>query len=170
MKRIIFLAVLFLLTLGSWQARAQWSIGGTIGGNHSFKNNTSNINFRPDVSYSWGSLSAGVSLLVEYYRDYNSSDPASVSLGLSPYVQYYFWEGKVISLLVEGGLDVYRSINVSNTFTRLTPYISPGIEISLSEHWSLVGYVGRLEYDSYSQTIEFDLGNGGFSAGVYYAF
>ena len=50
------------------------------------------------------------------------------------------------------------------------PYIGPGLEISLTEHWTLQGTFGRLDYNSYSRTIDFYLDGSAFSAGLYYSF
>ena len=51
-----------------------------------------------------------------------------------------------------------------------TPYLSPGMEIVLTDHWSFLGTLGRLDYDSFTKSFGFSVDGSAFSAGLYYNF
>ena len=67
-------------------------------------------------------------------------------------------------------MEVSRYISTFTSYWRFVPYLSPGIDIALTDHWSFLGTVGRLDYDSYNQSIGFSVDGSAFSAGVYYTF
>lgn len=165
-NKMLLLAALLLLSV---PAQAQWCIGGFVSFSHSWRNKTSDFSFKPDVSYGFGNVSVGASLILERYSFYDEGR-YDMYFGLAPYVQYYYWSTGPLSLLVEGGVQFTRNIAPDSVYNRWEPYLTPGLEFSLSDHWSLVGYLGRLEYDSYSKTFRIGLDAASFTFGVYYGF
>ena len=73
-------------------------------------------------------------------------------------------------LYAEGGVDLTRNIYPDSVYNRAQFYLCPGIEYSLTDHWALMGSLGRLEYDTYSRAFALGLDAANFSFGVYYSF
>lgn len=167
MKKILI--TLVLCCMAAWQAHAQFCIGGHI----SFSGNTQDkqfsVDFRPDFSYTFGKFSAGVTLRFDFFN--NSENVNQIGWGFSPYLQYYFWELGRVSLLVEGGAAVnHLNYNNDNPQWQFEPYVSPGLSIDLTDHWSVMGYLGRLSWDSLYHSWNFNLSPEGYSLAVYYSF
>ena len=165
-QKVILFAALLLLTI---PVHAQWVVGGSFSFRTSASNKTNDIVFRPDVSYSFGKVSVGATLTVDCYNFYDQHR-TDWSLGITPYVQYYLWSSGVLSFFLEGGIPYYRTINTDNSSHRFAPYVSPGLEISITDHWSVIGYLGRLEYDTQFKTFQFSAEMDSFGVGVYYSF
>lgn len=164
-KLLILLAFLCL----SIPAHAQWCIGGSVNFKHSGMNRSSSLTLKPDISYGFGHVSVGATLLFDLYTFYGE-DRSDLSFGVNPYVQYYFWSSGNLSLYAEGGVDLTRNIFPDNTYNRAEFYLCPGIEYSLTDHWALMGTLGRLEYDTYTRAFALGLDAANFSFGVYYSF
>ena len=167
MRQKLFL--LAALLLFSFPLHAQWFVGGAVSFNNSQLNHTTNINFRPDIGYGFGKVNVGVVFLAEYYR-FSEDNVTEWNLGISPYAQYYFWSSGILSLFLEGGVAFTRYITREEPYTRWVPYLTPGMEITLTDHWSVVGYLGRIGYDSFSKTVEIGVEMENFAVGVYYNF
>lgn len=168
-KWFIFVVLLFLAI----PAQAQWFIGGRASINANFKDKSGGFSLRPDVGYSFKNISVGVNAIVEYYG-YTPSESekreSNITYGLAPYIQYYFVRLGRVSFYLDGGVEVTRFTAPESAFWRIVPYLSPGIDISLTDHWSFLGTVGRLDYDTYNQSLGFSVDGSAFTAGVYYTF
>ena len=167
MKKIILTLIASLL-LGI-PAMAQWCVGGSINYGASYKEHTHSINIKPDVSYTFGNVCVGASLTIELFYDQSNPNPTQ-SYGISPYVQYYVFSVGPVSLYFEGGVGILNTQYSEGPAWRFTPYINPGLSVELTEHWSVMGYLGRLEYDTYNQYLAFGLEASNFGVGVYYTF
>lgn len=165
-QKVILLAALLLLAL---PVHAQWTLGGSFSFRASAQNQTSDITFRPDVSYSFGKVSVGATLTADLYN-FHKEKRTEWTLGITPYVQYYLWSNDVLSIFLEGGIPYYRTVNTDDAYHRFAPYLSPGLEISITDHWSVIGYLGRLEYDTRYKTLQFSAEMDSFGVGVYYSF
>ena len=168
MKKII-LSLIAGILLGI-PAMAQWCVGGSINYGASYRDHTHSINIKPDVSYTFGNVCVGANLTIEIYRE-NDTNNTSQSYDISPYVQYYLFEVGPLSFYIEGGVEILRRLqDAEGPFLHWTPYINPGLCITMTEHWSVMGYLGRLEYDAYNQYLSFGLESSNFGVGVYYTF
>ncbi len=167
-KWLIFVLLLLLAV----PARAQWSAGGRVSINGNVGNGSFGMTLRPDVSYTFKDIAVGINGIAEFDRfNSNNSTPETIyKLGLAPYIQYFFFRIGQFSFFLDGGLEVSRFASNVVQYWSFIPYIGPGLEISLTEHWTLQGTFGRLDYNSYSRTINFYLDGSAFSAGLYYSF
>ncbi len=167
MKRKLFLLVFTLLL--ALPLHAQWYVGGAAGVSANFKDHYYGIDLRPDVGYAFDKVSVGVALSISHIG--SQGEVSSRSLGLTPYVQYYVWSSEVLSIFLEGGCTYsWNSFQDMSPYHCWEPYLSPGLEISISDHWSAVGYIGKLGYDSYLRSIDFNLDASAFQVGLYYSF
>ena len=138
-------AVLLLLAI---PAQAQWFIGGRVSVNANFKEKSGGVILRPDVGYTFkNDIAVGVNGIFDYYGftpNPGENRNSNISYGLAPYIQYYF--------------------------VRIGKVLSPGMEIVLTDHWSFLGTLGRLDYDSFTKSFGFCVDGSAFSAGLYYTF
>lgn len=163
-------AVLLLLAI---PAQAQWFIGGRASISANFRENSAGFALRPDVGYSFKNISVGVNAVIDYYGytpQKGEKRISNITFGLAPYIQYYFLRLGRVSFYLDTGLEVNRYTAEDDAYWRFIPYISPGLDIAITDHWSFLGTVGRLEYDSYNRYLNFSLDGTGFSAGLYYTF
>ena len=172
MKNKWFILAVFLLL--SIPAQAQWFIGGRVSLNANFKDKSGGFVLRPDVGYTFkNDIAVGVNGIVDYYGytpQPGENRSSNISFGLAPYIQYYFVRIGKVSFYLDGGVEITRQTNPDNAYWRFIPYLSPGMEIVLTDHWSFLGTLGRLEYDTFLNTLGFSLDGTGFSAGLYYTF
>ena len=175
MKKSIILALLSLL-LFSTASFGQVYVGGSVRFDTTFtENGTTAIDIAPDIGYSFGRWSVGVCLTS--YTNFDSQKGLSnFQFGLEPYAEYYFPVNSFLSLFIEGGAG-FRWINFNlsgeypeDTSFNFIPYFSPGIQIDLSKHWSLLAHLGRLEWNNMQKTITFSASGDSISMGLYYSF
>lgn len=167
-KKLTILAALLLFCI---PLRAQFYLGGAASVAHSGSYKSLSTSLRPDVGYSFGQLSVGVAVVFETYRS-SPDENSTTSFGLSPYLQYYVWSSGNFSLYLEGGIGYYRfnSFSPEDSFARWAPYLAPGISFAVTEHWSLEGQLGRLEYNSHLRNTEFSWMGDDVRVGLYYTF
>lgn len=172
LKTVIITAI--CLIAFSATAKAQLYVGGffSVGANFN-ENKYISLDISPDIGYSFGDWSAGASLTLFISKNENSSTP-DISVSIAPYAEYYFWRSGPLSFYLEGGVDVkanrYYTDTDSSIKTNVAPYLSPGIEISLTDHWSLMCQVGRLEYGIMTGNLNFRLDGEALSLGLYHSF
>ncbi len=169
MKKLII--TLFALLLLSISAQAQVNLGGHIGFNRNAKDNSTEINLRPDVSYETGNWAFGVFLELQFYR--YEGKTSNNMIGISPYVQYTLFKNNYFYVYMEGGLPyLLRTYSDSKTpnQSQWAPYLGPGLGIILSDHWSLSGTFGKVEYNTYNKTLNLSMDATAVSLGVYYVF
>lgn len=165
-KHLIVLAILLLAAV---PLRAQWYLGGGLSYSHSKINSTHSLNIMPEAGYIFGNVAVGASISVLVYNYTYQDKETSYNLEISPYVQYFFWESGPLAFYVEGGVGLRRFISTMESYNQFTPYICPGIQITLSEHWCLDSYLGRLSYDTYSQIFSMGI-DSGVGLGLFYNF
>lgn len=172
MRNKWFILAAFLLL--SIPAQAQWFIGGRVSLNANFKDKSGGFVLRPDVGYTFkNDIAVGVNAIFDYYGftpQAGENRSSNITFGFAPYIQYYFVRLGKFSFYLDGGLEVSRFISPESAYWRAIPYISPGLEIVLTEHWSFLGTLGRLEYDTFLHNVGFSVDGTGFSAGMYYTF
>lgn len=173
MKRYKWFIIAALLMLAI-PAQAQWFIGGRVSLNANFKDKSGGFILRPDVGYTFkNDIAVGVNGIIDYYGytpQEGASRTSNISYGLAPYIQYYFVRLGKVSFYLDGGLEITRYTAPDMAYWRFIPYLSPGMEIVLTEHWSFLGTIGRLDYDSFTKSLGFALDGSAFSAGLYYNF
>lgn len=166
--------IIVALLLLSIPAQAQWFIGGRMSINANFKDKSGGFVLRPDVGYTFkNDIAVGVNGIIDYYgfsQQPGENRTSNITYGLAPYIQYYFVRIGKVSFYLDGGLEITRQNNPDNNYWRFIPYLSPGLEIVLTDHWSFLGTLGRLEYDSFTNSIAFSIDGSAFSAGLYYNF
>lgn len=164
-KRVIIVLALLLLAI---PLRAQWYLGGNLSFHRSNFGQTTIFAFRPDVGYSVGNWSFGASFVIEAYKA-DDQEVVDTGLEVAPYVEYYFWNSGILSFFVEGGCGIRRYRSTYENYMQWTPYLKPCLQISLTDHWAVLGSLGKLEYDSHFKSISFEMDNG-VSVGLYYNF
>lgn len=170
MKRLLLLFI--LLTAASLpEVKAQWYLGGSLSWNAQLDRKDFAIDVLPEVGYSLGDWSFGTVVTLYWSRSDNSGEMSSyLNIGLAPYVEYYFYSTGPLSFFAEGGLDaLYRASDPENRW-RFVPYLAPGMEFRLADHWSMVAHLGRLEWDSVINSLAFNLFGNNLSLGLLYSF
>ena len=156
MKKTIIIAIIALLGL-SREASAQLYIGGSLTAHAGFNNSRSiSVSIAPDA--------------------YNSEDEPGTSLRLSvtPYAEYYFFSAGPVSLFAEAGIGFLFTNDLVDEAPKgqlfVNPYLAPGIEISLTDHFSVMCHLGRLEWNSEINDISLTMSGESLALGLYYSF
>ena len=159
MKKTILMAIVGLFAFVH-SASAQFYVGGSFHINSRLSEEKSlYIGFSPDLGYTVGDWCFG-SVLDLAIQDGGAAFTAT------PYVEYYFWNSGPVSFFVEGGVG----LTWDKVFS-YNPYVAPGISFAISDHWSVLGHIGRLGYDSLTKSLEFSISKAAsLSLGLYYSF
>lgn len=163
MKKSILLVIVSLFAFVQ-AANAQFYVGGSFHVSTQFteSQNNTHIGFSPDLGYTIGDWCIGSVFEVSSI----SGSTKSFGFTANPYVEYFFWSSGALSFFVEGGVGLTWGEHFS-----CNPYLAPGISFDVSDHWSVLGHIGRLGYDTLSKTLVFTTsGASALSLGLYYSF
>ena len=173
MKKTIIIAIIALLGF-SREASAQLYIGGSLTAHAGFNNSRSiSVSIAPDIGYGFGNWNVGT--VFNAYA-FNSEDEPGTSLRLSvtPYAEYYFFSAGPVSLFAEAGIGLLFTNDISDEAPHgqlfVNPYLAPGIEISLTDHFSVMCHLGRLEWNSEINDISLTMSGESLALGLYYSF
>ena len=173
MKKTILIVIIALLGL-SQQAKAQLYVGGSLGFNAGFNDERfSSVSISPDIGYGYGNWNFGAVLNINTFSN-NNDGLASLRLGITPYVEYYFFSAGPVSLFAEAGIGLIHAMyftadDPKNQFL-FNPYLAPGIEVSLTDHFSVMCHLGRFEWDSETSNLGFSMSGESLALGLYYSF
>ena len=173
MKKTIIIAIIALLGL-SREASAQLYIGGSLTAHASFNNSRSiAVSVAPDIGYGFGNWNVGTMLNAYTYHDHEDLG-SSLRLSVTPYAEYYFFSAGPVSLFAEAGLGLLFTNDIVDEAPKgqffVNPYLAPGIEISLTDHFSVMCHLGRLEWNSEINDINLTMSGESLSLGLYYSF
>ena len=173
MKKTIIIAIIALLGL-SEQANAQLYVGGSVGFHAGFTDDRfTSFAVSPDIGYGLGDWNFGAILNINTYT--NKADGlSSMRLGITPYAEYYIFSAGPVSLFAEAGIGLLYAMyfnpeDPKNQFI-YNPYLAPGIEVSLTDNFSVMCHLGRLDWDSETRNLGFSLSGEALSLGLYYSF
>ena len=173
MKKTIIIAIIALLGL-SREASAQLYIGGSLTAHAGFNNSRSiSVSIAPDIGYGFGNWNVGT--VFNAYA-FNSEDEPGTSLRLSvtPYAEYYFFSTGPVSLFAEAGIGFLFTNDLVDEAPKgqlfVNPYLAPGIEISLTDHFSVMCHLGRLEWNSEINDVNLTMSGESLALGLYYSF
>lgn len=162
MKKAIVLAIIGLFAFVQ-AAKAQFYVGGSFHISSEFTENpTTSIGLSPDLGYTLGDWCFGAALSLNV-----TGGNQGTVFTATPYVEYFFWSSGALSFFVEGGADLDWA---GSTFS-FYPYVAPGISFDISDHWSVLGHIGRLGYNTLNKQLVFTTsGASALSLGLYYSF
>lgn len=172
MKKIILILV-SLAAISLCEARAQLYLGGSLSLSTRMSENSRFLDVMPEVGYALGDWCVGTVLEFNFSSDGTGETyDAQHAIGFTPYVEYYFWESGPLSFYAEAGCEFrfFRSLNPTFNSTRICPYLAPGLEFSLSDHWSVISQLGQLEWNSNDKSLNFDINGSALSLGLLYTF
>lgn len=161
MKKAVILAIVSLFAFVQ-AANAQFYVGGSVYVSTQFQETTvTHIGLTPDVGYTWGNWCFGSSFNLA-----STTGRDNFTFTATPYAEYFFWSSGPVSFFVEAGVGLTWGSRFS-----FNPYVAPGISFKISDHWDVMGHIGRLAYDSIDKTLLFSTtGVGALSLGLYYSF
>ena len=173
MKKTIIIAIIALLGL-SREASAQLYIGGSLTAHASFNNSRSiAVSVAPDIGYGFGNWNVGTMFNAYTYHD-QEEPGTSLRLSVTPYAEYYFFSAGPVSLFAEAGIGLLFTNDISDEAPHgqffYNPYLAPGIEISLTDHFSVMCHLGRLEWNSEINDISLTMSGESLALGLYYSF
>jgi hypothetical protein len=162
MRKTIVLAIVGLLAFVQ-AASAQFYVGGSFHLSTQFTENpVTQIGFSPDLGYTVGDWCFGST----FELSSTSGEIKRFSFTVNPYVEYYFWSAGAFSFFIEGGAGFSWG-----DYFNCTPYLAPGVSFQVSDHWSVLGQIGRLGYDTHEKSLVFTTrGAAALSLGLYYSF
>ena len=173
MKKTIIIAIIALLGF-SREASAQLYIGGSLTAHASFNNSRSiAVSVAPDIGYGFGNWNVGTMLNAYTYHD-QEEPGSSLRISVTPYAEYYFFSAGPVSLFAEAGIGFLFTNDLVDETPKghffYNPYLAPGIEISLTDHFSVMCHLGRLEWNSEINDISLTMSGESLALGLYYSF
>ena len=174
MKKSAIVLIIALLGL-SLEARAQFYVGGSVSAHFGYTDaRFTSFSLYPDIGYSFGNWSVGSTINLSGYSDKNDG-LSTLRLGITPYVEYFFFSAGPVSLFAEGGASMafshyIKTDGVPENVFYVNPYVAPGIEISLTDNFSVLCHIGRLEWNSEARDFGFSISGEALSLGLYYSF
>ena len=173
MKKTIIIAIIALLGF-SREASAQLYIGGSLTAHASFNNSRSiAVSVAPDIGYGFGNWNVGTMLNAYTYHD-QEEPGSSLRISVTPYAEYYFFSAGPVSLFAEAGIGFLFTNDLVDEAPKgqlfVNPYLAPGIEISLTGHFSVMCHLGRLEWNSEINDISLTMSGESLALGLYYSF
>ncbi len=173
MKKTIIIAIIALLGF-SREASAQLYIGGSLTAHASFNNSRSiAVSVAPDIGYGFGNWNVGTMLNAYTYHD-QEEPGSSLRISVTPYAEYYFFSAGPVSLFAEAGIGFLFTNDLVDETPKgqlfVNPYLAPGIEISLTDHFSVMCHLGRLEWNSEIKDINLSMSGESLALGLYYSF
>ena len=173
MKKTIIIAIIALLGL-SREASAQLYIGGSLTAHAGFNNSRSiSVSIAPDIGYGFGNWNVGTMLNAYTYHD-QEEPGSSLRISVTPYAEYYFFSAGPVSLFAEAGIGFLFTNDLVDETPKgqlfVNPYLAPGIEISLTDHFSVMCHLGRLEWNSEINDISLTMSGESLALGLYYSF
>lgn len=141
-------------------------VGSSIGGLN-FSGSSTNVSFYPRAGYFVvDNLAVGLSIYVDYSS--TSNNGGSTSLGVGPFVRYYFGDGKLKPLLeanfnyIHGSYKYFNGQTTeSDSYTNAS--LKGGVAYFISDNVSIDGIVG------YTRDLQSGMGNLG-SIGISFGF
>jgi hypothetical protein len=173
MKKTIIITIIALLGL-SREASAQLYVGGSLTAHASFNNSRSiAVSVAPDIGYGFGNWNVGTVFNAYAYHD-KEDIGSSLRISVTPYAEYYFFSAGPVSLFAEAGIGFLFTNDLVDEAPKgqlfVNPYLAPGIEISLTDHFSVMCHLGRLEWNSEANDINLTMSGESLSLGLYYSF
>lgn len=164
MKKLLFVSVLSLLSLGAFAQGGSWYVGGAVGfgsENDNFNNNQSRTtwSFSPEVgTFLNEKWSVGIALGIEGANTKDDNGDVSKMSGFKPdlYGRRWWKAGERLSLFA--GLDVAfgsgsfktypANQEVSTSYSSFGIDVNAGVAYSLAERWTLLFKFAGLGYRS----------------------
>lgn len=169
MKKILFTLALVVMALIS--AQAQVWIGGSV--NAQLNKDLKTFTIAPDVGYCFENVPFSVACAFEYEGAFSADEGYSHALTVSPYVRYDICDiEERFSLFV----DLISDIDALE-LSFFDIGLSPGVSMSISDHWSAefsYGFLGyrweQLTDQEIGHSFELDFKTAAAGFGIYYSF
>lgn len=181
-----FVLVAFFAVLGFVAAQAQVRLGGSVKVWYDNESEVTTYTLMPEFGYKLNDKwEVGTFIGFNGGALKDSNMKTAFSFAFKPFARYTFLRSGIFSMFCEGGIDIVagNSRYISNghkDFDNSTAFaigFRPGIDIELSEHWSLESHLGFLGYSAnekgvfgaYNPGVGFSFANG-TSLGLIYQF
>lgn len=152
MKKFLLVAV--LAVLGAVSAQAQVRLGGEIKVWYNNEAEETTYAILPEIGYKMNDKwEIGTEIGFT-----GSSDQEGLNFKLAPFARYTFLRAGIFSMFGEGGFAVATARHRDTAFNI---GLRPGIDVELSEHWSLEAHLGFLGFVANDDGIA-EMGTPGF--------
>lgn len=182
MKKIILMAVMSVMTLTA--AAQNLFVGGSIAAWRNHDDKVTTITIAPEVGYNLNSNWAIGTVLG--WTNIHRSEITGNLVDFDPYARYTFFKKGMVSLFVDGGVDLgFGKVSYdgedSDTAVKYGIGFKPGIALALNDRCSIEAHAGFLGYrgtndaakdllDSHYEGWGFDFSGYNLSFGFYYNF
>lgn len=168
MKKFLLIAV--MAVLGAVSAQAQVRLGGEVSVWYNSDAENTSYTFMPEIGYKLNNKwEVGTHIGFS-----GNSDQEGLNFKLAPFARYTFLRAGMFSMFGEGGFTVATQKHHDTAFNI---GLRPGIDVELSEHWSLEAHLGFLGFAADKSGIISEQGSGfgfdfksGTSFGLIYQF
>lgn len=168
MKKFLLIAV--MAVLGAVSAKAQVRLGGEVAVWYNSDSENTSYTIMPEIGYKLNNQwEVGTHIGFS-----GNSDQEGLNFKLAPFARYTFLRAGIFSMFGEGGFAVATAKHKDTAFNI---GLRPGIDVELSEHWSLEAHLGFLGFAADKNEILSERGSGfgfdfasGTSFGLIYQF
>lgn len=134
-----FLMVAILAVLGAVSAKAQVRLGGEVMVWYNNDTEVTSYKFIPEIGYKFNDRwEVGTDIGFA-----GNSNQEGLSFELAPFARYTFLRAGMFSMFGEGGFAVATAKHKDTAFNI---GLRPGVDLELSEHWSLEAHLGFLGF------------------------
>lgn len=147
MKKIILMAVMSVMTLTA--AAQNLFVGGSVAAWRNHDDKVTTITIAPEVGYNLNSNWAIGTVLG--WTNIHRSEITGNLVDFDPYARYTFFKKGMVSLFVDGGVDLgFGKVSYdgedSDTAVKYGIGFKPGIALALNDRCSIVAHAGFLGY------------------------
>ena len=182
MKKIILMVVMSVMTLTA--AAQNLFVGGSVAAWRNHDDKVTTITIAPEVGYNLNSNWAIGTVLG--WTNIHRSEITGNLVDFDPYARYTFFKKGMVSLFVDGGVDLgFGKVSYdgedSDTAVKYGIGFKPGIALALNDRCSIVAHAGFLGYRGTNDAAKpllashyegwgFDFSGYNLSFGFYYNF
>ncbi len=137
MKKFLLIAV--MAVLGAVSAQAQVRLGGEVAVWYNSNSENTSYTIMPEIGYKLNNQwEVGTHIGFS-----GNSDQEGLNFKLAPFARYTFLRAGIFSMFGEGGFTVATAKHKDTAFKI---GLRPGVDVELSEHWSLEAHLGFLGF------------------------
>lgn len=148
MKKLLFIALMAVATLGASAQSSKWFAGGQVTFGRTTEEpsgvKSTQVTVLPELGYNLtDKFAVGAQVGVQYRK---SSGEEKTVFEVNPYARYTYFKYERVNLFVDGGVDLGIGRADGSTAVQFGIGFRPGVAFNINDKFSLVAHVGFLGY------------------------
>lgn len=148
MKKLLFIALMAVATLGASAQSSKWFAGGQVTFGRTTEEpsgvKSTQVTVLPELGYNLtDKFAVGAQVGVQYRK---SGGEEKTVFEVNPYARYTYFKYERVNLFVDGGVDLGIGRADGSTAVQFGIGFRPGVAFNINDKFSLVAHVGFLGY------------------------